>query len=114
MCNGRCLPVLLPCNGTCQDSFLLMTNVRLELFGPTANCTEGIEGRIWGFDPSRELKGEELCVPGSFPCAGECGVMDPRMPYLAKNGRARRPECVAQCDSSNEWPCEGKCIHKVR
>ena len=108
MCNGLCIPAIIPCNNTCLDQVEWREGAYEKLFGPVT-CY----GSIWSYPDSRDFWAKSLppdllskvrnmightdsslglCLPGSIGCNGTC-ILDPERPYVSKRGRIGEIEC---------------------
>ena len=110
MCNDMCIPVYIPCNNTCLDSYLLGTDSSQELIGPytcsefnrnTPNIIEAPGVPIYGTDLiilyinsiRNVMEFDGICVPGWFACNGSCTI-NQKFPILKEIEDFIWNECV--------------------
>ena len=108
MCNGLCIPAIIPCNNTCLDQVEWAEGRFERLYGPVT-CY----GAIWRYPDSRDFFTESLpshvltevrdiightdsefglCLPGSIGCNGTC-TLDPDRPHVKAGSRVGEMEC---------------------
>ena len=99
LCNGLCIPTIIPCNNTCQDQVVWSNQYRRryeDLYGPVtcngATWWNPFSSDIWtnALQPDalakvRDIIGQMdydfgVCLTGNMGCNGTC-ILDPDRPY---------------------------------